>query len=133
MEKVPYLLIFLAALFIYVPRLFVAREQARMPEGYDNANPREQQARLGAVGRRANAAHQNSIEAFPLFAAAILACRVAKVDLLATVVLGAIFVVARAIYIWCYVTDEPSMRSAVWGIGLLANCALFLYPIFRGG
>lgn len=133
MEKVPYLLLFLGLCLIYVPRIVVAREQAKMPEGYDNANPRDQQARLTAVGKRANAAHHNGFEAFAPFAAGILACRVARVDLIATIVLGAVFVLARSIYVWMYVTDRPTARSSIWMLGFLATCALLLYPVFRGG
>jgi uncharacterized MAPEG superfamily protein len=111
----------------------VAKEQAKMPEGYDNAMPRDQQARLSPVGRRAQGAHMNGFEAFAPFAAGILACRVANVDLTATVILGAIFVIARAIYVFLYLTDRPSARSFVWSIGFLATCALLLYPVFRHG
>ncbi len=133
MEKIPYLLLFLALCLIYAPRVVVAREQAKMPEGYDNANPREQQSRLTAVGKRANAAHHNGFEAFAPFAAGILACRVAQVDLIATVILGGVFVISRAVYVWLYVTDRPTARSTVWTLGFLSTCVLLLYPVFRGG
>lgn len=50
----------------------VARAMAEEGGGrYDNHHPRAQQARLTGFGARALAAHLNSIEAFPLFAAGV--------------------------------------------------------------
>jgi uncharacterized MAPEG superfamily protein len=49
---IPFICVGVAFLLIYFPRLFVIAAQARQPEGYDNRNPRDQQARLTGWGRR---------------------------------------------------------------------------------
>ena len=48
-----------ALVLVYAPRFVVARAMAQQPEGYNNAEPRAQQAQLTGVGRRAAAAHAN--------------------------------------------------------------------------
>lgn len=133
MERVPYVLIFLAACLIYVPRLFVAKAQAQQPEGYDNANPRDQQARLGDFGKRANGAHQNGFEAFMMFAAGVLGSVVGKVSPTVIVGLGSAFIAFRCVYIALYLGNKPTARSAVWTLGFLATLGLLLAPAFIGG
>jgi len=133
MAKLPYILLLLGVGLIYFPRLLVIRASLLMPGGLDNNNPRDQQQRLEGWGRRANAAHQNMIEAFPLFAAGMLASMFGRVDLNVTVGLGSAFVVLRAIYIALYVGDKATARSGVWSLAFLACCALLLAPVFFAG
>ena len=57
---------------ILVTKAPVALAQSKEGRGYDNRNPRVQQSRLTGFGARALAAHQNMIEAFPVFAAGVL-------------------------------------------------------------
>jgi uncharacterized MAPEG superfamily protein len=133
MASMPYVLLFLGLVLIYIPRGVVLRAQMRQPEGLDNNNPRDQQARLTGVGRRAQGAHLNMIEAFPLFAAGMLASMLARVDLNVIVGLGSAFVVLRAIYIALYLGDKASARTAVWMLAFLCTGALLLAPVvFRG-
>src|SRR5262245_54155516 len=68
---VPFVCVFLAAILVYVPRVFVLIAQTRMPEGLDNKDPRGQQTRLTGWGKRAQGAHLNAFEAFAPFAAAV--------------------------------------------------------------
>ena len=54
MNAIPYVSLLLSVILIFVPRGVVAREQAKQPEGYDNATPRVQVAKLtdlGQIGR----------------------------------------------------------------------------------
>jgi uncharacterized MAPEG superfamily protein len=37
-----------------------------------------------------------------------------------------LFIIARIIYIWCYITDKASLRSLVWMVGFGATVALFI-------
>jgi uncharacterized MAPEG superfamily protein len=96
---------------------------------YDNAEPRVQQARLTGWGGRALAAHLNSIEAFPPFAAAVLVAHVARAD--ATIMTGlcAAFLLARVAYPVVYIAGKGALRSAVWGVGWLSTLGLFLSPL----
>ncbi|MGZ3421323.1 MAG: MAPEG family protein [Polyangiales bacterium] len=131
MEKLPWIYLVVALSLVYLPRLVVAREQAKMPEGYDNAHPRDQQAKLGALGRRAQGAHNNGFEAFAPFAAGILASMIAHVPIKTIAIAGGIHVVARAIYIALYLGDKPTARSTVWSVAFFATSALLVLPIFQ--
>jgi uncharacterized MAPEG superfamily protein len=55
-----------------MPYLWTAVAKATGPR-YDNRNVRDWQAQLEGLPKRAHAAHLNSFEAFPFFAAAVLA------------------------------------------------------------
>lgn len=133
MAKAPYVLLFLGLVLIYLPRVIVIRAQMQQPGGLDNHNPRDQQARLTGVGRRANAAHQNMLEAFPIFAAGILASMYARVELRVVVGLGAAFVVLRLIYVGLYLADLAWPRTSVWLLALSCSGGLLLAPLVLGG
>ena len=99
---------------------------AKARPGFDNHAPREWLARLSGWRQRAHWAHQNSFEAFPAFAAAVIIAHLAqapqgRIDLLAVV-----FVVARVAYIGAYVADAAVLRSLVWSVGLLSVVGLFV-------
>lgn len=94
--------------------------------GFDNRNPRDWLARQSGFRARANAAQQNSFEAFPLFAAAVIVAQLgaapqARVDLLA-----ATFIVSRLLYIGFYVADLSTLRSLAWFGGIGSAVAIFL-------
>ena len=91
----------------------------------NNAAPREWESKLQGRQARAHAAHLNSFEVFPLFAAGVLiaaACHApqARVDGIA---IG--FIVVRLAYIACYVGNQATLRSLVWMVGIGLNVALF--------
>ena len=69
--SIPFWCVFISALLIYVARMPVAKAMKEQG-GYDNHLPRQQQAQLTGFGARALAAHQNSFEAFILFAVGVL-------------------------------------------------------------
>jgi uncharacterized MAPEG superfamily protein len=90
--------------------------------GYDNNNPRAQQAALKGFGQRANAAHYNSFEALIIYGCAVLIAIAAgsgTVDNI-TVLLGWLFIASRIAYLLCYWLDYATPRSIVWGIGIIA-------------
>jgi uncharacterized MAPEG superfamily protein len=133
LAKLPYILIFLALGLIYLPRAIVIAVLVKSPEGLDNNNPRDQQARLTGIGKRANGAHLNMLEAFPAFAVGMLVSLYAKVDLKVIVYLGALFVGLRALYIVCYLADKAWLRTTVWSIAALVTATLLLAPVAFGG
>ena len=94
---------------------------------YDNREPRAWLAAQTGFRARANAAQANSFEALPLFAAGVVIAALQHVPTTTIDVLAAVFVVARLGYIALYVTDRPTLRSAVWTIGFVATVALFVY------
>ncbi|KKO49707.1 membrane protein [Arsukibacterium sp. MJ3] len=94
--------------------------------GYDNHNPRQQQARLEGFGQRCNAAHYNSFEALGLFSAAVI-CSVATAPVSSLEqYLAVAFVLSRLGYLLCYWNDWASARSWIWLAGLAMALAMML-------
>jgi uncharacterized MAPEG superfamily protein len=118
-----------AFLLIYGPRLVVANAQIKA--GYDNRDPRGQQSKLEGVARRAQAAHNNSFEAFAPFAAAVIACEIRGADARWTESLALAFVALRLLYIFAYLGDKPSTRSTIWTFGFGCVIALFALAVFK--
>lgn len=97
---------------------------------YDNHEPRlwlERQT--DPRRRRANAAQANSFEALPfLFAAALFALILhAPTGLIDGLLIA--WLVLRAVYLWCYITDRPTVRSLAWTLALVVNIVLLFAPL----
>ena len=121
--RVSYLCILIAA---FLPLLFTAIAKLLRLREFDNARPREFQARLSGVALRAHWAHLNSFEAFPPFAAGVLvaqqmAAAQGRIDALAMM-----FIVVRLAYGACYLADLATLRSLAWAGGAACTVALFL-------
>jgi len=84
---------------------------------YDNHNPRAWLAHQEGFRARANAAQQNSLEAFPFFAVSVILASLggAVGDLLES--LSWIYIAVRVAYIACYVLDKAALRSLFWVVG----------------
>jgi uncharacterized MAPEG superfamily protein len=128
--SIPILCLILAALLVLVTKAPVALAMAKQEGGYDNRYPREQQTRLTGFGARALAAHHNTIEAFPIFAAGLLAALWAVGDAPMVTTLAVTFVVARIAYAACYWADVHLLRSLTWGVGFFASIALMGVALF---
>ena len=121
--------VLVSALLIYVAKLPLARAMGQESGGYDNHHPRAQQARLTGFGARAHAAHLNSIEIFPLFAAGVLMAHVADLSSGWPDWLAVSFIVSRVFYLLLYWCDLALLRSLVWVVGLLCCLLLMLSPV----
>lgn len=119
-----------SALMIVLTKVPLAVAMNREGRGYDNRNPRAQQARLEGFGARALASHQNMIEAFPIFAAGVLAALVSGADGAWLEGLSLAFVLARVAYSVCYWTDAASLRSLFWMVGYGASIGLMGLALF---
>ncbi|MEB0045350.1 MULTISPECIES: MAPEG family protein [unclassified Pseudomonas] len=128
--SIPFWCVLISALLIYVARLPVAKAMKEQGS-YNNHLPRQQQAQLTGFGARALAAHQNSIEAFILFAVGVLMAHTTQTAGWLIDALAIIFVIARIIYLVCYLADLPWQRSLVWIVGLVCSLLLMLSPTFR--
>lgn len=126
--SIPFWCLFFAALLIYLAKLPVAKAMREEGRGYDNHHPRAQQARLTGFGARAVAAHQNSIEIFPLFAAGVLMAHATQTQGWFIDLLAIIFIVSRVIYLFLYWNDKAGLRSLVWVVGLVCCLLLMLSP-----
>jgi uncharacterized MAPEG superfamily protein len=104
------------------------------PLGYrefDNARPRDPAFWEKPLRSRAQGAHQNGIETFPFFAAAVLLaefrdCPQTRIDALAMA-----FVVIRILFVAAYLGDRPWTRTLLWNAGFAVNVAIFVQPLFK--
>ena len=129
---IPYLSLIAALVLAYWPRSVAAKEMARLPGGYDNREPRNQQTRLEGVGSRALSAHLNGMEAFPMFGIAVLAAMQRSVNILWVVALCAVFLAARFTFVLAYLNDRSSLRSLMFLVGALACVVLLGCATFHG-
>lgn len=95
---------------------------------FDNGDPRGWSGGLKGWRARAFAAHQNGFEVFPFFAAAVLAAATQGTATGTVGLLAAAFVVSRLAYVWAYVADRPTVRSAIWSVGFFLTVAIFTAP-----
>jgi uncharacterized MAPEG superfamily protein len=98
---------------------------------YDNARPRDPAFYDEPLRARALGAHQNGIEAFPFFAAAVLLAefRAAPQNLINE--LAVLFLIVRIAYVLTYIGDRPRLRSILWNVGFLINIAIFFMPAIQ--
>ncbi|MGB3653491.1 MAG: MAPEG family protein [Rivularia sp. (in: cyanobacteria)] len=119
----------IAFLLIYVPFLVVA--YARVSIGYDYYAPRTMFEKLPPYAQRATWAHQNSFEAFPIFAAAALMAYVTGVNSSLAAWAALSFITARLLYSVFYISNIPLLRSLMYAIGLGCSCTLFVLSIIQ--
>jgi uncharacterized MAPEG superfamily protein len=98
---------------------------------YDNSRPRDPDFYDQPLRSRALGAHQNGIETFPFFAAAVLLAefRGAPQNLINE--LAVLFVIVRVAYVLTYIGNRPTLRSILWNIGFVINVAIFFLPLIR--
>jgi uncharacterized MAPEG superfamily protein len=98
---------------------------------YNNSKPRDPAFYDDPLRARALGAHQNGIEAFPFFAAAVLLAefRAAPQNLVNE--LAVLFLIVRIAYVFTYLGDRPRLRSILWSLGFAINIAIFFLPMIR--
>ena len=95
-------------------------------KGYDNHEPRAWMAQQTGYRARANAAQANSLEAFPFFAVGVILALLTGVDPFVVDMLCILFVVARAAYVACYLSDKAMFRSLFWLVGYVAVVVFYV-------
>src|SRR3569833_2851265 len=98
---------------------------------FDNARPRNPAFYQEGIRARAFGAHQNGIEAYPFFAAAVLLAEFRSAPQNLVNELSVLFVIVRAAYVLTYVGDRPSLRSILWTLGILLATDIFYLPMIR--
>jgi uncharacterized MAPEG superfamily protein len=93
--------------------------------GRDNHDPRAWLAAQTGWRARANAAQANSFEALPFFIGAVVIAHQLNASQGIVDILAVIFVTLRVMYIAMYVGGLPTVRSAIWGLALVVNIAIF--------
>ena len=108
-----------------MPYVWGSAAKASKPK-YNNYQPRNFLNSLEGWGQRANWAQQNSLEAFPVFAAAvIIASMVGKINPATLDLLAIGFIISRIGYGACYLTNLATLRSLVWFAGLACCIGMF--------
>jgi uncharacterized MAPEG superfamily protein len=98
---------------------------------FDNSKPRDPAFYEDPIAARALGAHQNGIEAFPFFAIAVLLAEFRGGPQRYINELAVLFVIVRVAYILTYLGNRPTLRSILWSIGFVINCAIFFLPAIR--
>ncbi len=105
--------------------LGAARSQADFTVA-DLGAPRAMFERLPAWGKRATWAHQNSFEAFTLFAPACLLALVSGVHGTLPTGLALAWPALRLVYIGAYVANQPPLRSLCWAGAMVCTGVLYV-------
>jgi uncharacterized MAPEG superfamily protein len=98
---------------------------------FDNARPRAPDFYQDPIRARVLGAHQNGIEAFPFFAAAVLLAEFRSAPQNLINELAVLFVIVRVAYVLTYVGNRPRLRSILWNLGFTINVAIFFLPLIR--
>ena len=98
---------------------------------YNNSKPRDPAFYDDPLRARALGAHQNGIEAFPFFAAAVLLAEFREAPQNLINELAVLFLIVRIAYVFTYLGDRPRLRSILWTIGFAINIAIFFLPMLR--
>jgi len=98
---------------------------------FDNSRPRDPAFYDDPIRARALGAHQNSIEAFPFFAFAVLLAEFRLGPLRLIDELAVLFLIVRIAYVLTYLGNRPTLRSILWSLGFAINIAIFFLPAIR--
>jgi uncharacterized MAPEG superfamily protein len=125
--------VFLSCLLIAILLPFIAKVPVAFAMnkngGYNNRNPRHQQAELTGFGARACAAHYNSFEALTYFAPAALAVLATQTIGSLHISLAVAFILLRMVYLVAYWFDFDKLRSLVW-VGALVDSIVLFCTVF---
>ena len=98
---------------------------------FDNARPRDPDFYNDPIRTRALGAHQNGIEAFPFFAAAVLLAEFRLGPQRLIDELAVLFLIVRIAYVFTYIGNRPRLRSILWTLGFAINIAIFFMPLIK--
>ncbi|QIR15368.1 MAPEG family protein [Shewanella aestuarii] len=118
----------IAILLPYLAKAPVAFAMAKLG-GYDNAHPREQQAKLTGFGARALAGHQNAFESLLVFGLCVVSVIAANSVNDTAIMLAIIHVVARVIYHVFYLINYSTLRSLSWFVAIGASIGIFVQAL----
>jgi uncharacterized MAPEG superfamily protein len=100
---------------------------------FNNRTPRDPAFYATPVRARVLGAHNNGIETFPFFAAAILLAEFKGGSQPVVDGLAVGFIAARLAFVGAYIGDWPTTRTLLWNLGFALNVAIFVSPItWRG-
>ena len=121
----------LGAVAIYIGTIAIAKAKGR--KQFDNGNPRDPAFWRDPFRARALGAHQNGIENFPLFAAAVILAEMRHAGQMAVDLLAVAYLIVRLAYVAAYLADKPSLRSGLFALGSAVTVAIFCAPLWAKG
>jgi uncharacterized MAPEG superfamily protein len=108
----------------FLPVLTVGTAKAQ--RGYDNNNPRTFLANLQGWRARADFAHRNHFEAFPVFAAAVIIAQLKGTPQHTIDELAVAFIILRLVYTGLYLADLATLRTVAWIAAAACSVGLFV-------
>lgn len=96
---------------------------------FRNSTPRDPAFYQDAVRARVLGAHNNGIETFPFFAAAILLAELKHAAQPVVDGLAVGFLIVRLAFVLAYVGNRPTTRTLLWNLGFLLNLLIFISPM----
>jgi uncharacterized MAPEG superfamily protein len=121
----------LGAVAIIIGTIAIAKVTGR--GAFDNARPRSAAFYKDPFRARALGAHQNGMESFPLFAAAVILAEMRGARQPVVDGLAVAFLVVRVAFVAAYLKDKPRLRSALFGVGFAVTLAIFFTPLWAKG
>jgi uncharacterized MAPEG superfamily protein len=116
----------LGAVVAYMAPIAIAKLSGA--RSFDNSKPRDEGFYEDPFRARGLWAHQNGLEGFAFFAAAVVVAQMRDARQATVDGLAVGYVALRFGYAAAYLADLPRLRSALWGLAFLANVALLLSP-----
>jgi uncharacterized MAPEG superfamily protein len=118
----------LGAVAAYMLPISIAKYSAL--KQYDNARPRDPEFYREPSRARALSAHQNGMEGFAFFVAAVIVAQLRGAAQPVADGLALAYVALRLAYVAAYLSNRPTLRSTIWSLGFVVNAALFLAPLY---
>lgn len=118
----------LAAVAAYMAPIVIVKWRAI--KSFDNSRPRDENFFKDPFRARGLWAHQNGLEGFAFFAAAVIVAQMRGAAQPVVDGLAVAYVLLRLGYAAAYLGNKPSLRSIIWTLGFAANVALLLSPLF---
>ncbi|WP_291869325.1 MAPEG family protein [Bradyrhizobium sp.] len=101
---------------------------AKADPDLDVHNPRDVHLTQTGLRKRAYGAHLNGLEAFPLFAAAVITATLRGVPQTWLDIAACIWLVVRVLYTAAYLADLAPIRPVLWALSVLVSATIFLLP-----
>jgi uncharacterized MAPEG superfamily protein len=99
---------------------------------FDNDKPRDPAFYQDPLRARALWAHQNGLEGFAFFVAAVIVSQLRDAPQHIVDALALAYVALRFAYAAAYLAGLSSLRSGLWAFALVLNIALLLSPWWSG-
>ena len=110
---------------LFIPVILAGISKKNIAVRYNNESPRDHIAHLSGKEKNAYNAEQNHYENFSVFAVAVLTAHWLGHDQSVIDLLAIIFIASRMLHATFYITNNGTLRSVSYLIGLACTIALF--------